>query len=478
MDVPRRNLSRVRRSSNAEIHVRFGAFSPSVALLRTVACCWGMLAVACPLLTPDLSADDAIQQVSAVSNSSETRNWPQFRGPDGQGHADATRLPLHWSETENIVWKKPVMGLGLSSPVIDSDQLWVTSNTDGRKSVRAFCFDSKTGRQLIMTDELFDVSKTGRVLSKYGYASPTAVLDRDRVFVHFGASGTACLNRDGTVVWKRVLPYFQHHGPATSPVLVDDTLVVLCDGYNQTFYDDHVPAGVGDLQYVVGLDPATGEIRWQTAREGQHSYCTPLVVRTSGRTEVVCPGGNGVWSYDPVTGAELWRCKFNGYSVVPRPVAAHGLIYVCTGYDTASLLAIREGAAGDCTKTHVAWKTSRSVPHVSSPIIVGDHLFLAHDDGVATCLDARTGKVAWTRRLDGHFASSPISVGDHLYFLSEEGTTVVVKASPKFEELARNTLDGKFLASPAVVDNRLFLRSEKHLYCIGQSGAEPAILPK
>jgi len=430
-----------------------------------------LLFVAATVSDTSLSADD-IQQVRAVAPSSEGGQWPQFRGPDGQGHVAPTRLPLTWSETANVVWKIPVIGLGLSSPVIDGDRIWMTSATDGRKNVRALCFDRRTGRMLVMSDELFDVSQSLRVLAKYGHASPTPVLDGDRIFVHFGASGTACLKRDGSVVWKTVLPYYHHHGPAGSPVLVDGTLVIICDGFTHSYYEQRVVEAVDVHQFVVGLDPETGEIRWKTPRNSQHSYCTPLAVNVGGKTQVVCPGGNGVWAYDPSNGEELWFYKYTGYSVVPRPVAAQGLIFVCTGYDRASLLAIREGAVGDCTETHLAWKTSRGVPHVSSPIMVGDYLYFANDDGIATCLEIKTGKVAWSRRLEGHFAASPIAVGDLLYFLNEEGTMFVIRAEPRFNELARNTLDGKFLASPAVAGNRLYLRSEKHLYCIEEETAK------
>ncbi len=429
------------------------------------------LLIATVLGAPRASNSDDIKQVSAVSNAPR-RQWPQFRGPDGQGHADTSKLPLTWSETENVVWKKPVMGLGNSSPVVDGSRIWLTSATDGRKNVRAFCFDTMTGRQLVMTEELFDVSKSARALAKYGHANPTPVLDGDRIFVHFGASGTACLNKNGGVVWKRVIPYYHHHGPAASPVLADGTLVIVCDGYTHSFYEERVIEDLEDLQFVVGLDPNTGEIRWKTARNGQHSYCTPLVVTVNGQTQVVCPGGEGVWAYDPADGKELWFYKYTGYSVVPRPVAAQGLIFVCTGYDATTLLAIREGASGDCTSTHLAWKSTRGIPHVSSPIAVDDYLYFVNDDGIANCLDLKTGKQAWSRRIEGHYAASPISAGDRIYFTNEEGVTVVVRASSKFEELARNTLDGKFLASPAVIGNRLILRSEKHLYCIDETAGK------
>jgi outer membrane protein assembly factor BamB len=419
-----------------------------------------------------VAGDAGPERFAAVAVSKG--QWPQFRGPDGQGHAGDARLPLTWSESENIVWKRAVMGLGWSSPVVDGNEVWLTSTTDGRKNVRAFCFDGETGRQLVMTEPLFDVSRTGRVSAQNGHASPTPVLDGDRVFVHFGASGTACLRRDGTVVWRRVLPYYHHHGPATSPVLADGTLVIVCDGFSRPLYDNHVREGVDDHQFVVGLDPETGEIRWKTPRDGQHSYCTPLVVMVDGRTQVVCPGGNGVWAYDPQNGEELWFCKYAGYSVVPRPVAAKGLIFVCTGYDVPSLLAIREGASGDCTQTHVSWKATRNIPLISSPIAVGDHLYFVSDKGIASCLNIKTGKAAWSQRLEGHFAASPISVGDRLYCPNEEGITYVLRAGPKFEELARNPLDHKIAASPAVAGDRLYLRSERRLYCIADM-SRPAL---
>jgi outer membrane protein assembly factor BamB len=427
-----------------------------------------LLLVALIDLKPTPVRADEIQQASFISDRQEDDSWPQFRGPDGQGQAGTAKLPLTWSETSNVVWKKLVMGLGYSSPVIQGNRIWMTSTTDGRRSVRAFCFDADSGRQILMTDELFDVTKSGRVLAKYGYASPTPLIDGDRIFVHFGASGTACLKRDGTVIWKQTIPYYQHHGPASSPVMADGTLVIICDGYTHSYYDDHVHEGVDSPQFVVGLDPNTGEVRWKTARDSQHSYSTPLVVQVAGQTQVVCPGGNGVWAYNPKDGAELWNCKYDGYSVVPRPVAAQGLIFVCTGYDNPSMFAIREGATGDCSKTHVAWKSSRSIPLLSSPIVVGDHLYLVNDRGIASCLEIKTGKSMWTHRLGGTFAASPICTGDRLYFPSEEGVTFVLRASPNFEELARNPLDGKLAASPAVHGNRLYLRSEKHLYCIGE----------
>lgn len=400
--------------------------------------------------------------------------WPDFRGPTGQGHAEPRDLPLTWSDSEHIAWKVPVPGAGWSSPVIDGNDIWLTTATESGKNVRAVCFNRQTGKIAILSKALFEIDKRMKVLAKNGHASPSPLIDGERVFVHFGAHGTACLDRQGNVVWKRVLPYYHHHGPGASPVLAGDTLVVVCDGFTGPFYDKHVREGVDNPQFVVGLDVATGEIRWKTSRPGRHSYCTPLVIEVAGRQQVVCPGGDKVWAYDPADGTELWSCKYEGYSVVPRPVFAQGLIFVCTGYDTASLLAIREGGSGDITYSHVAWRLAQGIPFISSPIAVGDHLYFVHDTGILNCVELQTGRIVYKQRLGGHFASSPIVVGDRLYVASEEGVVHVVRPGPQFEELARNQLKAKFLASPAVAGNRLYLRSEKHLYCVADESLEVA----
>jgi outer membrane protein assembly factor BamB len=377
-----------------------------------------------------------------------------------------------WSETENVAWKTLVMGTGWSSPVVSGNDLWLTTATDAGKTLRAYRFDSRTGDLVLRTKPLFQVDASEKISGKNGHATPTPVLDGGRVFVHFGANGTACLDRNGSVIWKRVLSYYHHHGPATSPVLAAGTLVIVCDGFTQPFYDQFEREGVEVPQFVVGLDPATGEIRWKTPRPSRHSYSTPLVVEVGGRPQVVCPGGDGVWAYDPVDGKELWTCRFTGHSLVPCPVAAQGLIFVCTGYYEPSLLAIRQGAEGDCTDTHIAWQLSKGVPLVPSPIVAGDHLFVGTDEGILTCVAIKTGKVVWRQRLGGHFAASPILANDRLYFTSEEGVVHILRAGPKFEELAQNQLPGKFLASPAVSGNRLYFRSDHYLYCIADAAGK------
>lgn len=423
-------------------------------------------------ISPFVNAKEPVPERAEAQRAAIEPSWPQFRGPTGQGVIVDADPPLNWSATENVVWKRAIIGTGWSSPVIAGNDLWLTTATEAGKVVRAVRIDCRTGEIALLTKPLFDIERRVKIAAKNRHATPTPVLDGGRVFVHFGADGTACLDRNGKVLWKHVYSYYHHHGPATSPVLVDETLVIVCDGFTGPFYDQHQREGVDVPQFVMGLDAATGEIRWKTPRPSQHSYATPLVVEVNGRPQVVCPGGDGVWAYDPADGKELWSCRFKGHSVVPRPVTAQGMIFVCTGFYEPSLLAIREGAHGDCTDTHVTWRLSKGVPFVPSPIVVGEHLYLAGDEGVLSCVAVKTGKAVWKQRLGGHFAASPIVAGDRLYFTSEEGTVHVVRAGPKFEELARNQLPGKFMASPAVAGNRLYLRSDQHLYCISESGGE------
>ncbi len=394
--------------------------------------------------------------------------WPQFRGPTGQGTVGAGEsVPVSWSETENIAWRAKVPGSGWSSPVIDGDELWVTTSTESGRSLRAISFDLATGK-LTRNIKVFDIDRAGTIHSKNGHASPTPILDGDRVYVHFGANGTACLTRSGRILWKRTLAYYHHHGSAGSPVLVDGVLVVVCDGFTGPFYDKATRPGVENLQFAVGLDAATGDVRWKTPRAGRHSYCTPLVVSVDGKPQVICPGGDHVWAYDPADGRELWNCRYEGYSVIPRPVTKNGVVFVCTGYDAASLMAIRLGGQGDVTNSHLAWRYAQGVPFTPSPVIVGDYIYLVSDNGILSCVTLGGGQLEWKQRLGGNFSASPICVEDRLYCQSEDGVTHVVRVGPKFEKLSTNKIKGKTFASPAVVDGRIYLRSDKQIYCVAE----------
>jgi outer membrane protein assembly factor BamB len=379
--------------------------------------------------------------------------WPQFRGPTGQGHTTAKGLPLVWSETTNVIWKVPLPGLGWSSPAIADGRIWLTTALDDGKSLRALCLDERSGR-LLHDVEVFEKSDPGSIHKKNSHASPTPIVDGDRVYLHYGAHGTACISTQGEVLWRNEELIYEHrHGPGGSPVLYDDLLIISCDGT--------------DVAFVVALDQQTGKIRWKSDRDGPMAYSTPLVIRVGDQDQVVSTGGDQVVAYEPTTGKEIWRCRYDGYSGVPRPVYGHGLVFVCSGFNTPHLLAIRPDGKGDVTDTHVAWTLKADgAPLNPSPVLVGDELYLASDRGIATCLDAKSGQRHWQQRLGGNFSASPLAADGRIYFLDEVGKTTVIKPGREFKELAVNQVDGRTLASFGVSGNALLVRSDTHLYRI------------
>ena len=402
--------------------------------------------------------------VSCLTIRTDAADWPQFRGPGGQGYSDATNLPLTWSETENIAWKVPIAGLGWSSPSIQDDQIWLTTAIDDGKSLHAVALDRASGKTL-HDIEVFTLENPGSVHSKNSHASPTPIIEGDRVYVHYGAHGTACLKTDGTIVWKtQELKHDHRHGPGGSPVIFEDLLILNCDG--------------SDIQFVVALDKATGEIRWKKKREhigadrlsGKSNvpmaYTTPLLVDVNGTTQLLSTGADSIVAYNPRTGDEYWWFRFDGYSNVLRPVVGKGLVFISSGYDQPEFFAVRIDGSGDVTESHLAWNMKKASPLNPSPLIVGGELYLVSDKGIATCLDAVTGEQHWQERLNGNFSASPTFADGRIYLLDEEGTTTVIAPGRKFESLAVNKLEGRTLATPAMVDSAIFLRTDTHLYRI------------
>ena len=398
--------------------------------------------------------------------------WPEFRGPTGQGLSSATNLPLEWSAQKNVMWKQPTPGLGWSSPVVSRGQVFLTSGEEDasdRASLRVFALDAATGRQLWQT-EVFSMTETApqAIHDKNSPASPTPIIEGDRIYVHFGHHGSACLDRAGKVIWRNNrLGYESVHGNGGSPVLVEDKLVYHADGAKRPF--------------VVALHKATGEIAWKVDRKVEtrqtFSFCTPLVITAGNRRQIISPGSGAVSALNPADGSELWRVRYGqGYSVVPRPVFGHNLLFIATGFNRADLLAIRPDGEGDVTDTHVAWRTTKGAPLTPSVVLVGDELYAVSDMGIASCFDAKTGKVHWQERIDGNYSASPLAADGRIYFQNETGTGVVLKASREFTKLATNPLGERTLASYAVLENSLLIRTEKHLYRIAAGtrvGANP-----
>jgi outer membrane protein assembly factor BamB len=384
-------------------------------------------------------------------------DWPQFRGPSGQGQSAETGLPIAWSESQNVVWKTPVPGRGWSSPVVAGGRVWVTTSVDGKgASLRAMAFDVASGREAVNV-EVFRLRSADLTNPKNSHASPTPVVEGDRLYVHFGAEGTAALTTSGEIVWTARFPYDSQHGNGGSPVLYGDLLIFSCDGSNDAF--------------VVALDKRTGKVRWKTSRRQpwDQAYSTPLVIRAGDRDQLVSVGAYRAAAYDPQTGKEIWRVSYaDGFSNVPRPVFGHGLVYIATGFQQPSLLAVRADGAGDVTKTHISWTLKRGAPLTPSPLLVGDELFVVNDAGIASCLDAKTGATHWVQRLGGAFSASPVFADGRIYFLSEEGTSTVLAPGKEFRQLAAGALDGAILASMAVSERSIFIRTNTHLYRIAQ----------
>lgn len=429
--------------------------------------------------------------LAAASSMGFAAEWKQFRGPDGQGHADVKHLPLKWSETENVQWKAAIPGRGWSSPVFADDTIWLTTAIEaplegealeaarkeklggnpmakqmslvGSVSLRSISIDATTGA-VRSNVELLTVKNPPAIHTLNSYASPTPVLDGNLLLCHFGELGTACLDiYTGKVLWSAKLPAAHAVGAGSSPVVAGDLIIIPCDGTDQ--------------QYVVGLNKRTGEQAWKTPRpkmtgligDFHKAYSSPLLVTAAGRQQVIIPGAQWVAAYDPANGHEIWRVRHgDGFSNVPAPVVAKDLVCICTGFMQPQLIAIRMDGEGDVTKSHVAWKIPKSIPTMPSPIVVDNQIYVVTDQGVATCANAETGEVVWTKRLGGNYSASPLAAAGRIYFSNREGATTVIRPGKEYEELAINTLDGQHMASPAVFDESLLLRTNTHLYRITQ----------
>ena len=400
--------------------------------------------------------------VLVVRAAAVAEDWPQFRGPGGQGHSTEQGLPIEWSESKNVAWKVPVAGRGWSSPVVSGGRVWLTTAAPVKRdtSLRLMAFDVESGRSVVDV-EVFKI-RTALQNPKNSHASPTPIVDGDRIYVHFGAQGTAALTTAGEVVWKTQLPYESQHGNGGSPELAGDYLIINCDGFDEAF--------------VVALDKKTGKTKWRADRREPHSqaYSTPLAIQAADRQQVVSVGAFNAVAYDPQNGREIWRVAYpEGFSNVPRPVYGDGLVFIATGFNQPSLLAVRPDGKGDVTRSHVAWKLTRGAPLTPSPIVVGDELYLVSDNGIASCLDARTGAVRWQQRLGNSFSASPVLADGRLYFLDEDGRTIVLKPGPEAQPLAVNVLEGPALASMAVAAKSFFIRTATHLYRIASPASRP-----
>lgn len=395
--------------------------------------------------------------------------WPEFRGPTAQGHADARGLPTEWSPEKNIVWRTELPGRAWSSPVLAQGRIILTNavpinGTDETQgvSLRVCTVDPTTGKPGWDTGIFQVTDETAlRMHRKNSQASPSVVYEAGRIYAHFSHHGTACLDETGRILWTNQEHHRKSkHGTGGSPVIVDDLLV---------FHND-----CDETPGVVALDKATGKTRWRVARpateaESKFSFCTPLVIEVQGRKQIISPGSGVVQALNPADGSEIWHVLYaSGYSVVPRPVSAHGMVFLSSGYNKPVGYAIRVDGRGDVTGTHVAWTTNKHVPHNPSMLVVGDELYMLDDGGFLSCLDARSGTLHYQERLLGPCSASLLFADDRIYAIDELGKAAVVAPGRTFRVLATSELREKTLASMAVCDSDLLIRTEKAIYRIGK----------
>jgi outer membrane protein assembly factor BamB len=382
-------------------------------------------------------------------------DWPQFRGPDADGHANATPV-LHWSDTENVVWKTPIPGLGWSSPVIVEGKVFLTTAVAQGEglSLRALAIDAITGK-IAWDREVFAVETAPSIHAKNSHASPTPIIHNAAVYVHFGALGMAKLAAsDGTILWTSTkLDYPPMHGSGGSPVLHDGKLVIVCDGSVDPF--------------VAAVDSNTGDIAWKTPRSIEarisHSFVTANVTNVDGQLQVLAPGPEHFAAYDLSTGKELWRVLAPGWSVVPQPVLGHGMVFYNHDYDNPELMAVKLGGSGDVTDSHVVWRIRRGAPSTPTPVLVGDELYFVSDNGIASCVNAITGETHWMERLGGNYSASPIYVNGNILFLNESGEATWIEPGTSFNPIAKNEVTGRTFATPAFTESEMYLRTDEFL---------------
>lgn len=398
--------------------------------------------------------------------------WPAWRGAGGSGITTETDLPEKWSSTENVAWKAPLPDRGNSTPIVWKDRVFLTQAVGAERLV--ICLDRADGRELWRKGVRYNEKDPSHPTNPHASASP--VTDGERVIAWFGSGGLICLDFEGAEVWKMDLPQQEHiWGYAGSPVIHGD----LCFVYH----------GPSDDSFLLAVDKRTGKEVWRekvekfapaqrfdgfAGRAGEIcSFSTPLIVETPERTELVMTVPNLVRSFDPKTGKELWRCEGLNPLIYTSPVFGEGMIVAQGGYGGGDL-AVRVGGSGDVTGTHRVWHHQRAKQRIGSGVVKDGYFYVLNTPGTAQCIDLKTGETVWEERLIGPTKrseswSSMVLSGDRIYVLNQASDAFIIRAAPKFEMIAVNTLeDGLTNSSIAVSDGQLFIRTHKHLWCIGR----------
>jgi outer membrane protein assembly factor BamB len=409
-------------------------------------------------------------------------DWPQWRGPTGDGISAETGLPLKWSRTENVAWKVPLPGLGTSTPIISGGLIFVTSQIgDGPFEGRSRDFEgAAVARRSGETGKVYFVvhaihHRTGKIAWEYrmeaagglqpvhikhNLASPSCVTDGQLVYAWFGTGQMVALDFQGKPVWQRHIgkefaAFDVLWGHGSSPTLHKDSLYLLCD---------HPPGA-----YLLSLDKKTGKERWRRNRgKEKRSYTTPFVIQTGGHEELILNSSERIDALDPSTGELLWFAGEPNRVPVPTPVFHDGMLFINRGYSSSPYLALKPGGRGDAN-SRIAWEQKTGGPYVSSLLYYQGLLYMANERGIVSVVDAKSGETLWKERFGSVYSASPVAAEGRIYLINEDGVAHVLAAGREKKILAENKLEERVLASPAVSGGMIFLRSDQHLYAIGAS---------
>lgn len=398
-------------------------------------------------------------------------NWTQFRGSNLDGISSESGIPVIWNDSTNVLWKTDIEGKGWSSPVVFGDQIWVTSATEDGKKMSAICVNIQSGKEVYN----LDIFKSDSIYSKHSinsYATPTPCIEDGFVYLHFGSTGTVCVNtRNGTVVWKRTDMKCEHiQGPASSPILYKNILILHLEGT--------------DVQYLVALNKQTGETVWKTERPmalyeplqpiGKKAYITPIIVTVKGQDLLISNGAAVCIAYNPATGAEVWRVVQGEDSTIAMPLSENGTVYFYTSFVSppngekyAELLAVNPEGKGDITGTNILWRFKSPILQLLTPLIKNGLIYTIDTRNILYCLDAKTGKELYSQKLKQKYNSSPVYANGNVYFTSVKGETMVIKAGNQLRIVAENKLPGEVYATPAIFQNSILIRTDSRLYRIG-----------
>jgi outer membrane protein assembly factor BamB len=424
--------------------------------------------------------------VSFGTRPSAGENWPQWRGPGGQGVSAETELPTEWTIEKNVVWKTELPGSGMSSPIVWGDRIYLTAVIEGeavpgqravkhrqgkeedwihpdsvaadkRHTFKVVAVDAKSGK-ILWDRTAYDGTVYDARHRRSSFAGPTPVTDGAMVYAYFGPEGLYAYDAAGTLAWKAVEKFpTLGLGTGTSPVLYENLVIIQRDEDN------------GDMSALVAYDKKTGKEVWNAKRTIEISWGTPVLVQAGGRTELVTNGNERIIAYDPATGKELWQATGVQSNAIHTPVVGHGLVIVTAGFPVKKVIALRPGAVADDRR--VAWEYTKGTGYVLSNILYRDYLYLFTDNGIVTCIDPKTGAVKYEGGrvpVPARFMGSPVAFGGYVAMTSEDGDTYMLKAGPTHAIERTNSIGEPVFSSPAIANGRIYIRAEKHLFAIGR----------